>query len=78
MKTIDCIENEREAITLACDTLSKGGLIIFPTETTYGAGVDATNPEAVQKLLSYKSKRQGKPLSIAGSLTKLVLNSMLS
>ncbi len=54
-----------EAIATACSVLAAGGLILFPTETTYGAGVDATNPEAVQKLLRYKSRREGKPLSIA-------------
>jgi len=49
----------------ACQVLAAGGLLIFPTETTYGAGVDATNPVAVEKLLAYKSRREGKPLSIA-------------
>ncbi|MBP9820254.1 threonylcarbamoyl-AMP synthase [Candidatus Woesebacteria bacterium] len=50
-----------------CDILKQGGLVIFPTETTYGAGVDATNPKAVDRLLRYKSRREGKPLSIAVS-----------
>ncbi len=54
-----------EAIATACKVLADGGLLIFPTETTYGAGVDATNPAAVEKLLRYKSRREGKPLSIA-------------
>ncbi len=53
------------AITEAISVLAAGGLIIFPTETTYGAAVDATNPAAVEKLLAYKSRREGKPLSIA-------------
>lgn len=52
-------------IKRACQVLAAGGLVIFPTETTYGAGVDATNPQAVEKLLAYKSRREGKPLSIA-------------
>jgi len=52
-------------IEQAVAVLRAGGLIIFPTETTYGAGVDATNPKAVAKLLAYKSRREGKPLSIA-------------
>ncbi|MBP7875981.1 threonylcarbamoyl-AMP synthase [Candidatus Woesebacteria bacterium] len=47
--------------------LKAGGLLLFPTETTYGAGVDACNPDAVAKLLAYKSRREGKPLSIAVS-----------
>jgi len=54
-----------EIVDAACKILAAGGLVIFPTETVYGAGVDATNPQAVEKLLRYKSRREGKPLSIA-------------
>jgi len=54
-----------EILTTTCQILKRGGLVIFPTETTYGAGVDATNLKAVKKLLAYKSRREGKPLSIA-------------
>lgn len=57
-------------INTTCQVLSDGGLVIFPTETTYGAGVDATNQEAVDLLLAYKSRREGKPLSIAVPNTK--------
>jgi len=60
-------ESTPAVLKQAVNTLLSGGLIIFPTETTYGAGVNATNPEAVQKLLAYKSRREGKPLSIAVS-----------
>jgi L-threonylcarbamoyladenylate synthase len=56
---------QKNIIDKIVQTLSKGGLVIFPTETTYGAGVDATNQKAVDKLLSYKTRREGKPLSIA-------------
>lgn len=61
------VNNESTPAVLeqAVKVLQAGGLIIFPTETTYGAGVDVTNPVAVQKLLTYKSRREGKPLSIA-------------
>ncbi len=54
-----------EAIYTAIQTLSSGGLVIYPTETTYGIGADATNQKAVDKLLQYKKRREGKPLSIA-------------
>lgn len=54
-----------EVIQKAREELAAGGLVIFPTETTYGAGVDATQQSAVDKLLAYKSRREGKPLSIA-------------
>ncbi len=56
---------ETDIIAQACTILAQGGLVIFPTETTYGAGVDATLPHAVDKLLRYKARREGKPLSIA-------------
>jgi len=58
-------KNKNKIITKAIKTLTAGGLIIYPTETCYGAGVDATNSQAVNKLLQYKTFRQGKPLSIA-------------
>lgn len=57
--------NNTSIINQAVKVLKAGGLVIFPTETTYGAGVDATNQTAVDKLLAYKSRREGKPLSIA-------------
>ncbi len=58
-------ENQLEVVRLALTVLRDGGLVLFPTETTYGAGVDACNQQAVEKLLAYKSRREGKPLSIA-------------
>lgn len=58
-------QSQSELVAAAVSCLRAGGLLIFPTETTYGAGVDATNPQAVAKLLAYKSRREGKPLSIA-------------
>lgn len=66
MKIIDVKNIAKEQVikeTVVC--LQAGGLVIFPTETTYGAGVDATNQAAVDKLLRYKARREGKPLSIA-------------
>lgn len=54
-----------KTVDTTCKVLANGGLVIFPTETVYGAGVDATNPQAVKKLLRYKARREGKPLSIA-------------
>src|SRR3989344_1224933 len=52
-------------IDKAVAVLKRGGLVIYPTETCYGAGVDANNQKAVDKLLAYKTRREGKPLSIA-------------
>lgn len=66
MKIIDPNKVDRSIIVdQACQVLTGGGLVVFPTETTYGIGVDATNQVAVDKLLTYKTRRAGKPLSIA-------------
>lgn len=65
MKIIDITKTPvATVISETVSVLKSGGLVLFPTETTYGAGVDATNQAAVDKLLAYKSRREGKPLSI--------------
>ena len=44
--------------------LKRGGLIIFPTETLYGLGCDATNPKAIKKIYSVKNRPTGKSFPI--------------
>ncbi|MFM7088105.1 MAG: L-threonylcarbamoyladenylate synthase [Candidatus Paceibacterota bacterium] len=58
-------ESEENIIAKAVAVLRAGGLVIFPTETVYGIGALATNQDAIDKLLAYKTRREGKPLSIA-------------
>src|SRR5437868_2435629 len=66
MQTIDINKTDRaHLIQTVCQVLADGGLVIYPTETVYGIGVDATNQAAVDKLLQYKARREGKPISIA-------------
>ena len=67
MKRIDVIKNKEEAIKQAIEVLKNGGLIVYPTETCYGLGGDATNPEALKKIMEYKKLRGSKPISIAVS-----------
>lgn len=58
-------KNHEEIIEKAVKTLQEGGIIIFPTETCYGIGADATNQTAIDRLYEYKTRREGKPLSVA-------------
>jgi L-threonylcarbamoyladenylate synthase len=52
-----------EAATAAAALcLAQGGLIGFPTETVYGLGADATNPEAVARLYQAKGRPAFNPL----------------
>ena len=49
-------------IDLAKNTLENGEVIVYPTDTLYGFGVDATNTAAIQRLNRLKGRV--KPLSI--------------
>ena len=57
--------NQEKVIQETLKVLKKGELVIYPTETCYGLGVDATNRTAVLRLLKYKGERGGKPISVA-------------
>lgn len=57
--------NSKQVIDQALMVLRSGGLVIYPTETCYGIGADATNAAAIERLLKYKTKRKDKPFSIA-------------
>lgn len=53
-----------KAITRAGEILKKGGLVAFPTETVYGLGGDATNPDASHKIYSAKGRPSDNPLIV--------------
>jgi L-threonylcarbamoyladenylate synthase len=53
---IDSQNPEREKIRIAADLIKKGGSVAFPTETVYGLGADALNPNAV--LTIFKAKKR--------------------
>lgn len=59
------IKTDGNSIDKAVEILKRGGLVIYPTETLYGIGADATNPKAIKKLTQYKERPFGKPYSIA-------------
>lgn len=61
MEIIKSFENLGKIVEI----LKKGGLVIYPTETMYGVGADATNPKAIKKLTEYKNRPFGKPYSVA-------------
>jgi L-threonylcarbamoyladenylate synthase len=45
-------------------TLRAGGLILYPTDTIWGIGCDATNPEAVSKVYALKQRAESKSLIV--------------
>ena len=46
------------------ETLKSGGIILYPTDTIWGIGCDATDDEAVMKIFELKNRDQNKPLII--------------
>ena len=52
----------KKKINLAKKTLKNGGIVIFPTETVYGLGGDATNIKAVKKIFKLKKRPINNPL----------------
>lgn len=53
-----------EDIKKACEVLNNGGLILYPTDTIWGIGCDATNEEAVQKVFDLKQRVDSKALIV--------------
>lgn len=53
-----------EAILQAAETLRAGELVAFPTETVYGLGADARNPEAVRKIFKLKGRPADHPVIV--------------
>ena len=44
--------------------IRKGGLVAFPTETVYGLGGDALNPESSKKIYAAKGRPSDNPLIV--------------
>jgi L-threonylcarbamoyladenylate synthase len=60
------ISNEETANALkqAADVIRSGECVAFPTETVYGLGADATNPDAVRKIFAAKGRPADNPLIV--------------
>ena len=51
-----------EDIRKAVETMRKGGVILYPTDTVWGIGCDATNAEAVKRVYQIKQRDDSKAL----------------
>lgn len=52
----------KEVILEAVKVLNSGGVILYPTDTVWGIGCDATNSEAVAKVFAIKHRSEAKSL----------------
>lgn len=48
----------------ALETLRSGGTLLYPTDTIWGLGCDATNPKAVEKIFRLKNREESKSLIV--------------
>ncbi len=53
-----------EDISAALKILKEGGVILYPTDTIWGLGCDATNPEAVQRIYHIKQREDSKSMLV--------------
>lgn len=56
-----------EILAEALKTLRSGGTILYPTDTVWGLGCDATNPEAVARIYAIKRRSEAKSLVLLAS-----------
>ena len=57
----------KEDIQKALEVLRSGGIILYPTDTVWGIGCDATDPEAVAKIYALKRREDSKSLVLLAS-----------
>lgn len=55
---------KKNHITKAVEVLTQGGLVAIPTETVYGLGADARNPDALRKIFHAKQRPMDHPLIV--------------
>lgn len=56
--------NMRKDVEQAVEVLQQGGVILYPTDTVWGLGCDATNAQAVDKLFQIKQRDKGKSVLV--------------
>lgn len=60
----DPFRQDEAVIDEAAQVVARGGLVAFPTETVYGLGADALNPQAVRGIFAAKGRPEDNPLIV--------------
>ena len=58
------LRESEEAIVEAAKVMLAGGTVVFPTDTVYGLGCDATNEYAVKRIFKIKERKETNPLAV--------------
>ncbi len=68
------MENLNEEVHKAYEVIKEGGIILYPTDTVWGIGCDATNPEAVAKIYQLKQRTETKSMIVLMNGEKMMYN----
>ena len=63
-----------EEIINAYEVIKEGGIILYPTDTVWGIGCDATNPEAVAKIYKLKQRAETQSMIVLMNGEKMMYN----
>ena len=63
-----------QEIQNAYEVIQKGGIILYPTDTVWGIGCDATNPEAVAKIYKLKKRAETQSMIVLMNGEKMIYN----
>ncbi len=58
----------------ALEVLQNGGIILYPTDTVWGIGCDASNEEAVKKVYALKQREESKSMIVLMNNEKMLYN----
>jgi L-threonylcarbamoyladenylate synthase len=58
----------------AHEIIKEGGIILYPTDTVWGIGCDATNPEAVAKIYKLKKRAESQSMIVLMNGDKMMYN----
>ncbi|PTN34119.1 L-threonylcarbamoyladenylate synthase [Desulfonatronum sp. SC1] len=64
MKAIISAKLRQQELALAVEAITRGALVVYPTETLYALGADIRSPDAVLRVFRAKGRPQGKPLPV--------------
>lgn len=68
------MENISSEIHNAYEVIKEGGIILYPTDTVWGIGCDATNAEAVKKIYALKQREESKSMIVLMNGEKMMYN----
>lgn len=68
------MENLNTEVHNAFEVIQNGGIILYPTDTVWGIGCDATNPEAIAKIYALKQRDEANSMICLMNSEKMMYN----